>query len=184
MIAKDKVFVITGASAGIGSELAYQLAKKGANVVCAARTMTKLETVCKNIKDKGGSAIPIQADITNKDQCEKVIFQTIKTFNRIDGLVLNAGISMWAKFDKIENIINGEDNVILIDSPMKIDTLCFEKEIIQERRLSENPMTLEELSKKYKISRERIRQIETKAFEKLQKSMINAHNSKNLLPVN
>ncbi len=59
-----------------------------------------------------------------------------------------------------------------------------EKEIIQARRLSEEPLTLEELSKKYKISRERIRQIETKAFEKLQKSMINASKSKNLLPAN
>ena len=59
-----------------------------------------------------------------------------------------------------------------------------EKEIINSRRLSENPKTLEELSKKYRISRERIRQIETKAFEKLQKSMINASKSKNLLPVN
>ena len=59
-----------------------------------------------------------------------------------------------------------------------------EKEIISARRLSEAPKTLEELSKKYKISRERIRQIETKAFEKLQKSMINASKSKNLLPLN
>ena len=57
-----------------------------------------------------------------------------------------------------------------------------EKEIITARRLCENPITLDELSKKYKISRERIRQIETKAFEKLQKSMINASQSKNLLP--
>ncbi len=57
-----------------------------------------------------------------------------------------------------------------------------EKEIITLRRLSESPSTLEELSKKYNISRERIRQIETKAFEKLQKLMINASNSKNLLP--
>ena len=59
-----------------------------------------------------------------------------------------------------------------------------EKEIIFARRLSEEPKTLEELSMKYKISRERIRQIETKAFEKLQKSMINASKSKNLLPAN
>ena len=56
-----------------------------------------------------------------------------------------------------------------------------EREIIQERRLTDKPKTLEELSLKYKISRERIRQIETKAFEKLQKSMINASKSKNLL---
>ena len=59
-----------------------------------------------------------------------------------------------------------------------------EKEIIESRRLSENPETLEELSKKYNMSRERVRQIETKAFEKLQKSMINANKSKNLLSQN
>jgi len=59
-----------------------------------------------------------------------------------------------------------------------------EKEIIIARRLSEEPKTLEDLSKKYKISRERIRQIETKAFEKLQKSMINSSKSKNLLSSN
>ena len=57
-----------------------------------------------------------------------------------------------------------------------------EREIIQDRKLSEDPKTLDELSKKYKISRERIRQIETKAFEKLQKAMLNTSNSKNLLP--
>jgi len=57
-----------------------------------------------------------------------------------------------------------------------------ERQIIEERKLSENPKTLDELSKKYKISRERIRQIETKAFEKLQKAMLNSTKSKNLLP--
>ena len=59
-----------------------------------------------------------------------------------------------------------------------------EREIITARRLIETPLTLEDLSKKYQISRERIRQIETKAFEKLQKSMINASKSKNLITAN
>ena len=59
-----------------------------------------------------------------------------------------------------------------------------EKEILFARRLSEDSITLEDLSKKYKISRERIRQIETKAFEKLQKAMLNATRSNNLLPKN
>tara|TARA_B100000989_G_scaffold180896_1_gene135971 strand:+ start:343 stop:1239 length:897 start_codon:yes stop_codon:yes gene_type:complete len=76
-----------------------------------------------------------------------------------------------------------DDKKELLNSAMKIlDNR--ETEIITARRLSEQPKTLEELSKKYKISRERIRQIETKAFEKLQKSMINASKSKNLLPAN
>ena len=59
-----------------------------------------------------------------------------------------------------------------------------EKEIIYARRLNEEPTTLENLSKKYKISRERVRQIENKAFEKLQKYMLNSAKSKNLLPAN
>ena len=59
-----------------------------------------------------------------------------------------------------------------------------EKEILYSRRLDDNPVTLEDLSKKYKISRERIRQIENKAFEKLQKQMLLLAKSKNLLPSN
>ena len=76
-----------------------------------------------------------------------------------------------------------DDKKELLNSSMKILNER-EREIIEARRLSENPKTLDELSKKYKISRERIRQIETRAFEKLQKSMINASKSKNLLPSN
>ena len=76
-----------------------------------------------------------------------------------------------------------EDKKNLLEDSIKILNER-EREIIEARRLSENPKTLEELSKIYKISRERIRQIETKAFEKLQKSMINASKSKNLLPAN
>ena len=59
-----------------------------------------------------------------------------------------------------------------------------EKEILTARRLSEDIPTLEDLSKKYKVSRERVRQIETKAFEKLQKAMLNAAKSDNLLTRN
>ena len=59
-----------------------------------------------------------------------------------------------------------------------------EKEILYARKLNEEQVTLENLSKKYKISRERIRQIENKAFEKIQKHMLNAAKSKNLLPAN
>ena len=76
-----------------------------------------------------------------------------------------------------------EDRKELLRSAMSILN-DREKKILRARRLNENPKTLEELSSKFKISRERVRQIETKAFEKLQKSMINANKSKNLLPKN
>ena len=71
----------------------------------------------------------------------------------------------------------------LMDESMSILNLR-EKEILTARRLSEDVATLEDLSKRYKVSRERIRQIETKAFEKLQKAMLNAAKSNNLLPRN
>ena len=59
-----------------------------------------------------------------------------------------------------------------------------EREILNYRRLTDESLTLESLSKKYKISRERVRQIENKAFEKIQKHMLNAAKSKNLLTAN
>ena len=71
----------------------------------------------------------------------------------------------------------------LMDSSMSILN-PREKEILTARRLSEDIMTLEDLSKIYKVSRERIRQIETMAFEKLQKAMLNTAKSNNLLPRN
>jgi RNA polymerase sigma-32 factor len=59
-----------------------------------------------------------------------------------------------------------------------------EKEILYARKLNDEQTTLDDLSKKYKVSRERIRQIENKAFEKIQKHMLNSAKSKNLLPLN
>ena len=84
------------------------------------------------------------------------------------------------KFAQQEEIEQRKD---LLQNSIKILN-TREKEILHARRLSDDPSTLEDLSKKFKISRERIRQIENKAFEKLQKHMLNMAKSKNLLPVN
>ena len=84
------------------------------------------------------------------------------------------------KFAQQEEMKNRKD--LLTDSIKILNER--EKEILYSRRLSEETITLEDLSKKYKISRERIRQIENKAFEKLQKHMLNSAKSKNLLPAN
>ena len=83
-------------------------------------------------------------------------------------------MSQKQEFDEKKELLN--EAMIILNSR--------EKEILHARRLTDNPKTLEELSQKYKVSRERIRQIETKAFEKLQKNMINSSKSKNLLPAN
>ena len=84
------------------------------------------------------------------------------------------------KFAQQEEMKNRKD--LLVESIKILNDR--EREILYSRRLNEEPTTLEDLSKKYKISRERIRQIENKAFEKIQKHMLNSAKSKNLLPVN
>jgi len=71
----------------------------------------------------------------------------------------------------------------LMDESMSVLNVR-EKEILTARRLLDDSLTLEDLSKKYNLSRERIRQIETKAFEKLQKAMLHSAKSINLLPIN
>ncbi len=84
------------------------------------------------------------------------------------------------KFAQKEEMENRKD--LLKDSIKILNER--EKEILYSRRLIDDPITLEDLSKKFKISRERVRQIENKAFEKLQKNMLNLAKSKNLLPAN
>jgi len=84
------------------------------------------------------------------------------------------------KFAQKEEMENRKD--LLKDSIKILNER--EKNILYSRRLTDDPVTLEDLSKKFKISRERIRQIENKAFEKLQKHMLNSAKSKNLLSAN
>ena len=94
--------------------------------------------------------------------------------------VVDKDMDQELKFAQQEEIEQRKD---LLSESIKILN-DREKEILYSRRLADEPVTLDDLSKKYKISRERIRQIENKAFEKLQKHMLNSAKSKNLLPVN
>ena len=104
MILNEKVFIVTGASSGIGEELSRALALKGAKVVCAARRNDELERVCSAISSSGGSALPIQADITDLDQCLFLVQKTVDVYGHIDGIVQNAGLSMRARFADISKI--------------------------------------------------------------------------------
>ena len=101
---KDKVVVITGASSGIGRELAYRLAAQGARLSLAARDAAALEAVREKSEALGGQAIIVPTDVAEQVQCESLMRKTVKQFEGIDILVNNAGISMWATFDEVTDL--------------------------------------------------------------------------------
>jgi short-subunit dehydrogenase len=103
-IFKDKVVVITGASSGIGRELAYQLAEQGAWLSLAARNGERLATVAGECQARGGKAIAIVTDVSEQPQCAELIRRTVDHYHRIDMLVNNAGITMWANFEDVSDI--------------------------------------------------------------------------------
>lgn len=100
---KDRIVIITGASSGIGKSLAIEFAKRGANLILAARQFVTLCELTESIeKHYNIKAIAVQCDVTLPDDCEHLIKQTLTTFGRIDVLINNAGISMRALFNDTE----------------------------------------------------------------------------------
>ena len=101
---KNKVVVITGASKGIGAELARQLAAKGARLVLAARNAGELEAVAVQCRAAGATAITVKADVALERDCHAIMSGAVLAFGGIDVLVNNAGASMWARFEDIEDL--------------------------------------------------------------------------------
>jgi 3-oxoacyl-[acyl-carrier protein] reductase len=89
---KDKIAVVTGASRGIGSAIAERLASEGAKVVVNHRSSAEqAQEVVSAIREQGGEAIAIQADVSDFQQAHELIKESIEHFGRIDVLVNNAG---------------------------------------------------------------------------------------------
>ncbi|MGN0205416.1 MAG: SDR family NAD(P)-dependent oxidoreductase, partial [Coprococcus sp.] len=88
----QKVVVVTGASSGIGEKTAEVLASEGAKVVLAARRAEKLKAVEQRIIENGGEAFSVSADVSVREDCDRVVEETIAKYGRIDVLVNNAGI--------------------------------------------------------------------------------------------
>lgn len=101
---RDNVVVVTGASAGIGAELARQLAAGGARLALAARDAARLEEVAAECRERGGRALVVPTDVAEEAQCRALVERTVAEYGRLDTLVNNAGIGMWARFDEITDL--------------------------------------------------------------------------------
>ena len=86
---KDKTAIITGGGTGIGLATAHAFCKEGAKVILFGRRKEKLE---KAVEKLGGSAIIVQGDMTNNNDLDKLINETLHNFKKIDILVNNAGL--------------------------------------------------------------------------------------------
>lgn len=96
-----KVAIVTGASSGIGRACAIEYAKHGCDVVLVARNLERLQNVEKECQKYNAQTLIVQADITEENECKKIIDKTIEKFNKIDVLVNNAGLSMRAMFNDV-----------------------------------------------------------------------------------
>lgn len=98
---RDKVVVITGASAGIGRATAWEFAKQGAKLALLARGMEQLEATKKEVEGYGGKAIIIQCDVADANQVEQAAEQVERELGEIDVWVNNAMASVFASFKEI-----------------------------------------------------------------------------------
>src|SRR5215467_593013 len=87
---RNKVSIVTGGGAGIGKATALLFAEEGAKVVVADIDPGSGESTVAQIREKGGEAIFVQADISEEAQAKNITDETIRTFRRIDILINNA----------------------------------------------------------------------------------------------
>jgi short-subunit dehydrogenase len=97
----DQVVIVTGASQGIGKAFCREIAPQRPKLVLAARDRAALEAVASECASLGAEALVVSTDVSNEGDCRKLIEDTVARFGRLDVLLLNAGLDMWARFDEL-----------------------------------------------------------------------------------
>jgi NAD(P)-dependent dehydrogenase (short-subunit alcohol dehydrogenase family) len=100
---RDHVVLITGASEGIGREMAIQLAREGARLVLASRNRERLRAAAEACTGLGARALAVPTDVAEQQACRELVAAAVKEFGRLDMCINNAGISMYAPFSAIDD---------------------------------------------------------------------------------
>ena len=104
MSIKDKVVIITGAGRGIGRATAHRFAREGARVVLFSRTTSTLHEAAAEIAREGGSALPIEGDVSREDNVQALFRQTMAYYGRVDILVNCAAIVAVQPFIAMDTV--------------------------------------------------------------------------------
>lgn len=120
MILSSKIAVVTGGGQGIGRAAALKLASAGATVVVVARSRSKLRDVVAEVKDCGGQAIALTADVTQKADVDALNSELLNAFGRVDVLVNCAGVALVASLDDTSEA----DWDLVVDTNLKGTYLC------------------------------------------------------------
>jgi len=104
VIFRGKSVVVTGASSGIGRELAVALARRGADLALGARSVGALEETAAACREAGARAVAVRTDVTRAADCDALVAAAVGAFGGVDVLVNNAGISMWGRFEELTDL--------------------------------------------------------------------------------
>ncbi len=101
---QGKTIIITGASSGLGAALADAFAQAGANLSLFSFEKERQEEVAGRLREKGSRVSVTIGDVTVPDDCKRLVDDTVSEFGGVDHLIANAGISMWARFEDIQDL--------------------------------------------------------------------------------
>ena len=100
------VILVTGASSGIGEETARLFAHQGFRVAMGARRLDRLESLAEEIRQIGGEALPVSADLTQLDDIRHLVQKTLDRFGRIDVLLNNAGFGHLGWLEDLDPVLD------------------------------------------------------------------------------
>src|SRR6185369_13755874 len=99
---EGKVVVITGASSGLGEAAARHLSAEGATVVLGARRVDRIQSLAGELTGRGGKALAVATDVTDRGQVKRLVDAALESFGRIDVMINNAGLMPHSPLERLK----------------------------------------------------------------------------------